>query len=136
MVVSAGQLVSKIKTKQMRKMITGVGKEFRRAASTVGEKLPGQKKKQSSDEIQRQELLGSEPQKPQARNPDEIKKAYGYAGDTKQAASMVNDKLRERGEKLSAIQRQTTDLEANAANFAALTQDLVKKVESKRWYEI
>ncbi|CAM6103945.1 unnamed protein product [Calypogeia fissa] len=133
------QLISKMNTKQMKGMMKGVGKELRRAASTVGEKLPNyQNKKKSKEERERLELLEAEAQKPQVRNADEIKKAYGHpsaADNANQAAMITRDKLHERGEKISAVQRRTTELEADAANFQSLAQELVKKMEAKKWYE-
>ncbi|BBN03586.1 protein MpTOMOSYN12 [Marchantia polymorpha subsp. ruderalis] len=141
-VLVSASLVGKMKAKQgkgMKGMISGMGKELKRVANSLGDTvhdhMPNSANKKNKATRDRQLLMG-DAQKPQVRNPAEIKKAYGYSSDATHAAELAHDKLRERGKKLSAIQNRTTELESEAANFASLAQELQKKMENRKWYEL
>ncbi|KAL2643056.1 hypothetical protein R1flu_010643 [Riccia fluitans] len=135
-------LASKIKVKQekgVKGIILGVGKELKRVATTLGytvhDHIPSSKNKKSKAAKERQ-LLMSDAGKPQVRDTDEIKRAYGHTTDTGHAAKLAHEKLCERGKKLTAIQDRSSQLESEAANFASLAQDLQKKMENRKWYKL
>eukprot|EP00850_Spirogloea_muscicola_P016806 SM000139S00123 [mRNA] locus=s139:219620:229335:- [translate_table: standard] len=87
---------------------------------------------------------------PHLRSAEDIKAAYGrksawtdavpvfgtaFKQDAAQAASLARDRLVERGEKLEDLQKHTEELEAGAENFGSMADELVKKMEGRKWWK-
>eukprot|EP00249_Psilotum_nudum_P014181 c24704_g1_i1 orf=529-4299(-) len=69
------------------------------------------------------------------RSLDEIKASYGHRSiaDASGIASHARDKLFQRGEKMNAIAKNTTQMQQNAKDFQSLAEELVKTYEKKKW---
>eukprot|EP00850_Spirogloea_muscicola_P009717 SM000055S18251 [mRNA] locus=s55:333824:341098:+ [translate_table: standard] len=73
---------------------------------------------------------------PHLRSAEDIKAAYGRkSADAAQAASLARDRLVERGEKLEDLQKHTEELEVGAENFSSMADELVKKMEGRKWWK-
>eukprot|EP00850_Spirogloea_muscicola_P007795 SM000040S14807 [mRNA] locus=s40:480660:490525:+ [translate_table: standard] len=87
---------------------------------------------------------------PHLRSAEDIKATYGRKSavpdavpvfgtvskqDAAQAASLARDRLVERGEKLEDLQKHTEELEAGAENFGSMADELVKKMEGRKWWK-
>ncbi|THG11590.1 hypothetical protein TEA_012051 [Camellia sinensis var. sinensis] len=73
---------------------------------------------------------------PRRRTPEEIMATYRKAGDASSAAGQARNKLLERQEKLERISRRTEELQSGAEDFASLANELVKAMESRKWWQI
>ncbi|KAI7980311.1 Syntaxin-binding protein 5 [Camellia lanceoleosa] len=73
---------------------------------------------------------------PSRRTPEEIMATYRKAGDASSAAGQARNKLLERQEKLERISRRTEELQSGAEDFASLANELVKAMESRKWWQI
>ncbi|KAJ7232303.1 hypothetical protein O6H91_Y455200 [Diphasiastrum complanatum] len=105
------------------------------------ENLPGKRKSSHKDDSDDRNTLlegGSNERKPSVRTVDEIKAAYGHrtSGEASSAAGLARDKLLERQEKLQAINKRTEEMQEGAENFASLAEELAKKMQSRKWWEI
>ncbi|KAI8013684.1 Syntaxin-binding protein 5-like [Camellia lanceoleosa] len=56
--------------------------------------------------------------------------------DASSAAGQARNKLLERQEKLERISRRTEELQSGAEDFASLANELVKAMESRKWWQI
>ncbi|KAG0503228.1 hypothetical protein HPP92_003300 [Vanilla planifolia] len=74
--------------------------------------------------------------KPRVRTTQEILTQYKFGGDAAAAAAHARDKLSERQEKLERIRKNTEELQSGAENFAALANELVRTMESKKWWKL
>ncbi|KAA8517780.1 hypothetical protein F0562_015257 [Nyssa sinensis] len=74
--------------------------------------------------------------KPRLRTREEIIATYRKAGDASSVAGQAKNKLLERQEKLEKISRQTEELRSGAEDFASLADELVKAMESRKWWQI
>jgi syntaxin-binding protein 5 len=72
---------------------------------------------------------------PKLRTREEIIATYRKAGDASSVAGEARNKLIERQEKLQRISKQTEDLRNGAENFASLANELVKVMESRKWWQ-
>ncbi|KAK6943476.1 hypothetical protein RJ641_024578, partial [Dillenia turbinata] len=96
------------------------------------------KNKRKVGQNDREKLLDGAPAdiKPRIRTPEEIMAAYRKAGDAASAAAQARNRLAERQHKLEKISRRAEDLQNNAENFASLADELVKVMESRKWWQI
>ncbi|CAN1325791.1 Syntaxin-binding protein 5-like [Linum perenne] len=78
---------------------------------------------------------GTTDSKPTMRTVEEIKKKYGKE-DAAGAAALARDKLAERGEKLERLSLRTEELQNGAENFASLAQELAKRMEKRKWWQL
>ncbi|GMI79896.1 Tomosyn [Hibiscus trionum] len=74
--------------------------------------------------------------KPKLRTVDEIRAKYRGPEDAAAAAARARERLLERQEKLNKINERTQELENEAENFASLAQQLARKMEKKKWWNI
>ncbi|XP_058214554.1 uncharacterized protein LOC131326025 isoform X3 [Rhododendron vialii] len=79
---------------------------------------------------------GSADIKPRLRTPEEIMATYRKAGDAASVAAQARNKLLERQEKLERISKRTEELRSGAEDFASLANELVKVMESRKWWHI
>ncbi|KAK8617271.1 hypothetical protein V6N13_080189 [Hibiscus sabdariffa] len=94
-------------------------------------------KTKKGKETDREKLLGApDDSTPRVRTAQEIIAKYRKTGDASSAAAHARNKLAERGEKLERISRRTEELQSGAENFASLADELVKTMESKKWWQI
>ncbi|XP_024533493.1 uncharacterized protein LOC9636559 isoform X2 [Selaginella moellendorffii] len=75
---------------------------------------------------------------PTMRTAEEIKAAYGHkrSAEASSAAAHTRDRLMERQERLQNINRRTEEMQDSAENFASMAEELAKKMESRKWWEI
>ncbi|KAL4377724.1 hypothetical protein GQ457_02G022120 [Hibiscus cannabinus] len=74
--------------------------------------------------------------KPKLRTVDEIRAKYRGPEDAAAAAARARERLLERQEKLDKINERTQELQNEAENFASLAQQLARKMEKKKWWNI
>ncbi|XP_048439524.1 uncharacterized protein LOC103930534 isoform X2 [Pyrus x bretschneideri] len=96
------------------------------------------KDKKREGESEREKLFegGTGDTKPRVRTAEEIRAKYRKAEGASSAASQARNKLMERQEKLEKINRRTEDLQNGAEDFASLANELVKTLESRKWWQI
>lgn len=96
--------------------------------------------KKSTDADNRSELLDGNPDgpSPRVRSADSIKIAYGHkpSTDPTSIAAMNREKLIERQEKLQAMNNQSEEMLEGAGDFASMAEELAKKIENKKWYQL
>nr|XP_034899302.1 uncharacterized protein LOC118037438 isoform X1 [Populus alba] len=85
----------------------------------------------------RENLLGyGEETKPRSRNLGEIVAKYRKSKDASSLAMSAKNKLVQRQEKLGKINNQTEELEGNSEDYASLANELLKKMEKRKWWQI
>lgn len=103
---------------------------------------PPRKSKNGNDskgkEKERERLFegGSTDTAPRLRTAEEIRAKYRKAGDVSAVAGQAKDKLLERGEKLEKLSRRTEELQSGAENFASMANELVKRMENRKWWQL
>lgn len=96
-------------------------------------------KDERKDKEQERERLfegGSTDSKPKLRTAEEIRAKYRKTGDASTAAAQAKDKLIERQEKLERLSRNTEELQSGAENFASMANELAKRMENRKWWQI
>ncbi|KAL8162643.1 hypothetical protein V2J09_014132 [Rumex salicifolius] len=92
----------------------------------------------SKDEKEREKLFegGTSTTKPKQRSIEEIKAKYRPVSDAASAAKEAKNKLLERQEKLERLTKNTEELQDGAQNFASMAQELAKRMENRKWWQI
>ncbi|KAK3042881.1 hypothetical protein RJ639_001154 [Escallonia herrerae] len=105
--------------------------------------LPSSSLKSNNDgrdkETERERLFeggSSVDTKPRLRTPEEIMAKYRKSGDASSAAAHAKDKLVERQDKLERLSKRTEELQSGAENFASMANELVKKMENRKWWNM
>ncbi|KAK9126671.1 hypothetical protein Scep_015517 [Stephania cephalantha] len=73
--------------------------------------------------------------RPRSRTIEEIKAKYRKTGDASAVASQARDKLLERQEKLERLTMRTAEMQSGAENFESMANELVKRMEAKKWWQ-
>ncbi|MED6160716.1 hypothetical protein PIB30_054002 [Stylosanthes scabra] len=76
--------------------------------------------------------------KPRARTADEVKAKYRKTepNDAAAAASLAKQKLLERQEKLALLNERTEELANGAEDFASMAQELARRMENRKWWQL
>ncbi|XVF40714.1 hypothetical protein PTKIN_Ptkin01aG0137000 [Pterospermum kingtungense] len=74
--------------------------------------------------------------KPRLRTPQEIRAKYKGAEDAAATAARARDRLVQRQEKLERINERTQELQNGAENFASMANELAKRMEKRKWWNI
>ncbi|GKU92133.1 hypothetical protein SLEP1_g5901 [Rubroshorea leprosula] len=74
--------------------------------------------------------------KPELRTPDEIRAKYRGTEDAAAAAARTKDRLLERKEKLQRLDERTQELQSGAESFASMANELAKRMERRKWWQI
>ncbi|GMH30553.1 hypothetical protein Nepgr_032396 [Nepenthes gracilis] len=101
--------------------------------------LPYQGENENKEKKTEREILfegATSESKPRQRTVEEIKAKYRKAGDASAAASHARDKLVERGEKLERISERSEELRSGAESFASLAQELARRMENRKWWQL
>lgn len=102
--------------------------------SSSNNEVQDEKKKNKAD---REKLLGVDTDaKPRLRTREEIIATYRKTEGASSAAGEARNKLLERQEKLERINKRTEELQSGAEDFASLANELVKVMESRKWWHI
>ncbi|XXG46810.1 hypothetical protein AAC387_Pa02g1558 [Persea americana] len=90
------------------------------------------------EEMEREKLFhgATSDVKPRVRTAEEIRAQYRKTGDVSAVATDARDKLAERGEKLERISRRTEELQSGAESFASMANELAKRMEARKWWQI
>ncbi|XP_062095137.1 uncharacterized protein LOC133801026 isoform X2 [Humulus lupulus] len=93
-------------------------------------------KKEKGSERDRLFGGGTEDFVPRVRTRDEIMAKYGKAKDASSAAANAREKLVERKEKLERLGKRTEELQSGAEDFASMANELAKRMENRKWWQI
>ncbi|GLT31484.1 hypothetical protein SLA2020_062170 [Shorea laevis] len=74
--------------------------------------------------------------KPELRTPDEIRAKYRGTEGAAAAAARARDRLLERKEKLQRLDERTQELQSGAESFASMANELAKRMERRKWWQI
>ncbi|XWS65837.1 hypothetical protein CRYUN_Cryun05aG0147900 [Craigia yunnanensis] len=74
--------------------------------------------------------------KPRLRTPEEIRAKYKGAEDAAAAAAPARDRFVKRQEKLERINERTQELQSEAENFASMANELAKRMEKRKWWNV
>ncbi|XP_021295747.1 uncharacterized protein LOC110425226 isoform X2 [Herrania umbratica] len=103
--------------------------------SSSSEKIKNDSKEQRTERERLFEGAGNDA-KPRLRTAEEIRAKYRGAEDAAAAAARAKDRLVERQEKLERINERTQELQSGAENFASMANELAKRMEKKKWWNL
>ncbi|GAB4827611.1 hypothetical protein Ancab_034494 [Ancistrocladus abbreviatus] len=101
--------------------------------------LPQKREKERKDKQKEREALfegATTELKPKQRTIEEIKAKYRKPEDASAAAAQARNKLLERQEKLERLSKNSEELRSGAENFASLAQELAKRMENRKWWQL
>ncbi|KAM1597810.1 hypothetical protein EV1_032583 [Malus domestica] len=105
-------------------------------ASTLSPHDVKDEKREGQSEREKLFQGGTGDTKPRVRTAEEIRAKYRKTEGASSAASEARNKLMERQEKLEKISRRTEDLQNGAEDFSSMANELVKRLEGRKWWHI